>query len=46
MFIGICLFSFVMNSIGNVINLLNENKKNHTKFKIEYETYYKSKPLQ
>lgn len=33
MFFGCCLFGYVVNSIGNVLNILNENRKEHSRYK-------------
>lgn len=45
MFIGCCLFGYMMNSIGNILYLINENKKNYSKYKKIHDCYFSKKPI-
>lgn len=45
MFLGCCLFGYMMNSIGNMLNSMNENTKNHSKYRKMHEEYYHKKPI-
>ncbi|KAM3144890.1 hypothetical protein pb186bvf_002895 [Paramecium bursaria] len=45
MILGCCLFGYMLNSIGNMLQMINENQKQHSQYIVKHDAYFQDKPI-